>query len=84
MVMNGNWSSCSDHFLKYKNSGSVHYTPETNTILNVNYSLVFKMWARKSIFMSINGTNILWTLFSVGINRTIIRNLIINNLDNVL
>ena len=47
MVMNGNWSSYSDHFLKYKNFGSVHYTPETNMILDVNYN---KMWARKSIF----------------------------------
>ena len=47
MVMNGNWSSYSDYFLKYKSFGSVHYTPETNTILDVNYN---KMWARKSIF----------------------------------
>lgn len=49
MVMNGNfWSSCSDHFLKYKKFGSVHYTPETDTILNVNYNLIFKTWAKES------------------------------------
>ena len=30
--MDGNWSYCGDHFRMYKNTESLHCTPETNIV----------------------------------------------------
>ena len=40
--MDGNWPYWSDHFIMYKNTESLWYTPETNTVLYVNYHSVKK------------------------------------------
>ena len=43
MRMDGNWPYWSDHFIMYKNTESLWYTPETNTVLYVNYHSIKKI-----------------------------------------